>query len=268
MGTVILYTLRESFHRRMGIVMFVLALLVAGVFLWAIRFEAQPDGSVMTLMGGRREGPAEKVMPAVLQQQLQFASGPWLILGIFAAAPLLTSFLEKGWAEMQFSKGIPRWQMFLGRYLGALGVFAGSVLLLVAVPVLYAWVGAGVSPGRIWMAMGILLFSYAAILAMIAAVSMALPNPAIPIMLGFLQTILSALLAQRKTVLYDVITAKWAQWLIDWAYRILPKTSELGRLAGRYYNVGEVEWWPVWSSGLFLVGAVGLGIWLLHRKSF
>jgi len=268
MGTVLWFALRESFHRRMALVLLALSLIIVGVFFWGARFETQPGGNVMVILAGRLEGRADKVIPTLLQQHLMFISGPWFILGIFAGAPLLTSFLEKGWAEMQFSKGIGRWQLFLGRYLAALALFAASMFLLVGVPALYAWIAAGVPPGRLWLAMAIVLFSFAAVLAMLAAVAMAVPNPAIPIMLGFVQTILSAVLAERQAMLYEVITAKWAQWLIDWAYRILPKTTELGGLAISYYRGGTVVWWPVWSTGAFIVAVLGLGIWGLHRKSF
>jgi ABC-type uncharacterized transport system permease subunit len=56
---------------------------------------------------------------------------------------------------------------------------------------------------------------------------------------------------------------------MDWVYRILPKNHELLGLAVNYLHTGTIEsWWAVWSSALFVAGALGLSAWLLHRKSF
>jgi len=57
--------------------------------------------------------------------------------------------------------------------------------------------------------------------------------------------------------------------IFDWMYRILPKCYELSDLSTYYIDNGNIaNWWPVWSTAAFLVGVMGLTMWLLHRKSF
>ena len=57
--------------------------------------------------------------------------------------------------------------------------------------------------------------------------------------------------------------------VVDWAYRILPKSSELVDICASYVQGGKiVSWWPLWSTGLFTLAVLGLTLWLLERKSF
>jgi hypothetical protein len=107
------------------------------------------------------------------------------------------------------------------------------------------------------------------LLALMALVAVKHGSPALPIMSAFLMLILSPGLGQRKALLYNMITARWAQWLLDWVYRILPKHYELMELALKYVRGGTLDsWWPVWSSALFLGGCLGLAHWLFYRRSF
>lgn len=269
MGAVFLFTLRESLNRRTGLVLVAVGTLVAIIFVWMISFQPQPDGSIMVYIRGKAEADPARVAQSTLPIQIQTTAGLWVILGMFAAAPLLTSHLEKGWADLLFSKGIARWQILLARYAGALGVFVGSLVLLDGIPALHFWIGGGITPWRFFTAIGIVVFSFATLLSLLAVVSVVQPSPAMPIVVGFVQTFISAMLAGRKELLYDVITFKWGQWLIDLMYYVLPKTSELQRLALTYYRNGQISsWQPIWSSALFMVGALGLAYWLLRRKNF
>ena len=65
------------------------------------------------------------------------------------------------------------------------------------------------------------------------------------------------------------MTQVLARGAVDWAYRILPKCSELQDLCASFIQSGKIaSWWPVWSTGVFTLVVVGLTLWLLHRKSF
>ena len=80
--------------------------------------------------------------------------------------------------------------------------------------------------------------------------------------------ILSPFLARRDTTFYRMFNWKGSRWLIDWVYRILPKTSEIAGQALTYIQDHKIEsWWPFWSTGVFIVVTMGLTIWMLHRKN-
>jgi hypothetical protein len=58
-------------------------------------------------------------------------------------------------------------------------------------------------------------------------------------------------------------------WSLDWMYRIMPKHSELHDAAMLYLkNQTWHEWWPVWSTALFIVAALALAIAQFQRKAF
>ena len=270
MGAVIRDTLRESVNRRMGLVLIVFSALVPLILISLIRIEHAGGGKLEVAMKGFHSLPPEIFALSTFMGLLITANGFWVFLGIFAVAPLLMTFLEKGRADLVISKGTPRWQLFLGHYLGTYALFAGTVFLMAVVPALYLWARTGVSIRQFLIAVCISVFTFSTVLAMMSVAAMGSSHPALPIILAFVYTMFAPMLAQRKIVFYqDVITSKWGQWILDWVYRILPKTSELVMASRKYLNAGVVDsWWPIWSTALFVAGALAVACWMLHRKSF
>lgn len=268
MGTIFLHTLRESMNRRFGLALLVAPALIVAMVLWWVRFKTQPGGVVMANVGTHAVGRAATFVPSMCGNLLQMSNSVMLFLAIFATAPLLTAFLEKGWIELLLSKGVARWKILLGRYAGALVLFLATLLVLDLIPALYFWARAGVAPGRFSVALLFVLLSFATVLATMALGAVLHGHAALPIMVAFLQVMVSAVLADRKRM-YAVITAKWAQWLLDWAYRILPKNHELAQLGASYLRSGTInEWGFVWTSALFMAGTLGLAFWWFYRKSY
>ena len=239
MGTVFFYTVREALSRLMGLVLVLVSAVAAGAYIYTVEFQRAPDGTLLMSSPAHLWEPAATAALWKFEVLFQQTGGLWFFLGIFATASLLTSYLEKGWAEMLFSKGVTRAQMLLGRYFGALGLFFLAVVALDLPPAAYLWIRAGVSPKPFLVSLALLLLSFA------------------------------ALLAQRDLRLYDVITWKWAQTVVDWVYRILPKIREVEEIGLAFIRTGHLEnWWPIWSTALFLVGALGAAYGLLRRKDF
>lgn len=267
MLTVVWHTLRESIHRRMGLVLLVFSIVLPSVMFAIARFETQPDGSIFVRTGRFLHRDVAAFVNNALTGLLNFTAGAWLFLGMFAAAPLLASYLEKGSSDLLLSKGVPRWQFFFGRFLGVLAVFVLAIAVMDAGSAAYLWMRTGVGPGRFLVALLFPLLSFVAYLAMMALISLSQSNAAVLIMVAFLQATFSAILYNRNQ-LFTFITWAWARTTIDWLYRILPKNSELDRMANTYFATGNFDWWPIWSTGVFIVAALGLSFWLLHRKSF
>ena len=267
MLTVIWHTLRESIHRRMGLVLLVCSVFLPALIFTVSRFETRADGSVVALTGPFQHPSIQTFANDTYQSLLQFTSGVWLFLGMFAAGPLLVSYLEKGSPDLLFSKGVARWEFFLGRLIGVLGLYALAIAVMDGGSALYLWSRTGVSPQRFLLALLFPLLSFAAYLAVMGLVSLAQPNAGVLIMVAFVQATISAILATR-TRLFVLIHWAWAQTTLNWLYRILPKNSELDRLAVSYFTQGTYEWWPIWSTGAFIAAALGVCFWFLHRKSF
>jgi ABC-type transport system involved in multi-copper enzyme maturation permease subunit len=269
MGTVFAYTVRESLRRLMGIIVVSVSLLVALVIpLFFLQFRRAADGS-LELYQNQAFGwePVATGVLWIYDNLFRATAGLWFFLGVFACAPLLTSYLEKGWAELLFSKGVTRAQILLGRYLGAFATFFVVAAALNLPPALYLWMRAGVAPGRFLVSLSLLLFSFATLLALMVLVATIYPHPAMPIMAGFLQIFFSVLLAGRDFRLFDVVKWPWAQAAITWVYRILPKQRELEEIGLKFIRTGQIEnWWPIWSSALFLFAALAVSILILRRR--
>lgn len=270
MGAIIRDTILESIHRKMGLALILFSLLVPVILIGMIRLEHTPKGEVEVAMIGFHSLPPEVFALSTFMGLLDLLNSWWAILGVFAITPLLMSYMEKGRAELVIAKGTPRWKLCLGRYLGSVVLFATLVFFMAVVPAVYLWARTGVSIRQFLIASCLSAFTFGVLLSLISILAMGATHPAIPIIFAFVFNMFVPQLAQRKAVFYqDIITSQWGQWLLDWVYRILPKTSELVVASRKYLNAGVLDsWWPIWSSALFVVGALALSCWLLHKKSF
>ena len=158
-------TLRESISRRMGVVLLAFAAIVPTILLSLIRVQHVANGKIEVAMLDFHSLPPEIFALSTFMGLLSTANGFWVILGVFAVAPLLMSFLEKGRADLVVSKGTPRWQIFLGHYLGAYALYLGTVFLMAVVPALYLWARTGVSIRQFLIAICISVFTFATVLA-------------------------------------------------------------------------------------------------------
>ncbi len=105
-----LNSLNESINRRMALVAFGLAIILAIVFNWGVHLK--PIGTdFMVVLGNRPMGPASLAVPALFASEAKFTGFIWLVVGIFAAVPVIASTLDKGWLELTFSKGTARWRI-------------------------------------------------------------------------------------------------------------------------------------------------------------
>ena len=271
MGNILVHTLKESIHRRVALALIVVAVLIMVAEVGFTHFQTNEKGELMVYRFGAKTGIAAKtyVVTEARYESLGILSGMWVMLGLFAATPLLTSYMEKGWVELLLSKGTPRWKIFLGRYTGAAALFIFTALLMSVIPLTYFSLRAGVPLKPFFAAVGIVFVSFLGSLALLALVSTAQANTALLVIVVFLEKMIASMLALRKQLLYGLITAKWAQWSLDWLYRILPKHPDLEHMARNYATSGAWEsWFPIWTTAVFILVASAWGLWRFERKAF
>lgn len=268
MITVFLRAFPELVSRRIGMVLLGMALLMPALHIygWTRSLERLPDGSFV-VHAGPQPMPIHDFLRDDLRMQLDFAHTFWVLLAVFATATALTTFLERGWAEMIFAKGVRRWEVLLGRYLAALFAFALALFFIAGVPALYVWGTTGITQFRFFAGLGLALLSFASLLALMALVGVLQPNSALLVMVGFVQFTFARFLATRED-LYVLIQWEWLKTLLDWLYYVLPKNMDLQRMATTYLAKGTFEsWWPVWSTAVFALAALALAGILLQRKN-
>lgn len=264
-----LNSLRESVNRRVALVLFGVAILVALAFNLVVHLRTLAGGATTIAIGTQTPAPSAIAVPAVLESELHATGSLWLLLAIFAAAPLLTATVEKGWLELLFSKGTSRWRIFLGRFLGGLTLYAVTLVLATWPVAARLWWKTGIGTWQISVALLIQTFSFAALLSVAALVTLPQKGVALPVVASAAILLLAPTLAKRQETYYQIFSSHFARGVVDWAYRILPKCSELEDLCASFIQSGKItSWWPVWSTGVFTLAMVGLTLWLLHRKSF
>jgi ABC-type transport system involved in multi-copper enzyme maturation permease subunit len=262
-----IFALRDSFNRRMALVLTGLSVVLAIVFIWIVKVKFL-RGPVVFL-GPRMFWAADRGVPSVLTIVMEFTSGVlWILLAILAAAPVLSSTLEKGWVELTLSKGTSRWQILLGSYFAGVTMYFTAVVVAITPIAFYLWWQTKVSSWPLSVSILLQTLSFAALLAIAAFATLPRLGAVLPILFAMAVYIVSAILAQRERMLYQFLTSRWSHVILDGLYRILPKTSELSGTAARYIQgEGITSWWPLWSTGIFIVGTLSLTAWLLHRKS-
>jgi ABC-type transport system involved in multi-copper enzyme maturation permease subunit len=268
MLTVLKHTLIESIHKRMALALLVISVLIFSFTLYFFRLQTQPDGKVLVFtQGGKASQPAEGFVREYLASTLMTTAGPWTLLGIFALAPLLSSYLETGMAGLLFTKALARWQIFLGRVGGAFTLFVATLVVLDGLPSIYFWLRTGVSSKPFLIAVSILALSFLSIVATMALVTLQRRGPAPAIIIAFLQITLSGVLAERAMIL-RMFNAKWFAKSLDYAYYVLPKNSDLTRAAQSYMTTGHItNLMPLWSTALFTAVVLAFSIFQLQRKS-
>jgi ABC-type transport system involved in multi-copper enzyme maturation permease subunit len=266
-------SLDEATSRRVAYVIFGLALLVAVVFNMIVHTRRLPNsGPLVVAVGSLSFDAPAFAVPAVLNAELRATGSLWFMLVIFAAAPLLTAGLEKGWLDLTFSKGTPRWKIFLGRFLAGVTLYSLTVLVSTAPLAIRLWWVTGIPTWQLGIALLIQSLSFAAVFSLCALAALPQKGVALPIVGAVGLVILSTPLAHRQEIFFQLISSKTVHIALDWAYRILPKCSELENVGAALFQTGHlaasVWWWPVWSTAAFALGTLGLSLWILQRKSF
>lgn len=270
MWTVFVHTLKESIHRRIALALIVVAVLFFGVQIGFTHFSHDARGELVVTHGSSSTAIAARtfVTTDVFPTSIVLLSNLWVLLTLLAGASLLTSYTEKGWAELLLSKGTPRWQVFGGRYCGAIGLFIITAFVMNVLSAVYFALRAGVPLGPYFLALSFILISFLGGLSLMVLVSTSQPNAGLLVLVAFLESIVSNLLASREQ-LTKSIPWKSVVWVIDWMYRILPKHQELSAMATRYNQSHTVSaWFPLWTTAIFIVATTAWSFWRFERKAF
>ncbi len=263
-------TFREAFARRIfwGFFGCCSALLLFLIFI--LRVDVV-QGALATVSIFGNSLPSANVENLVEQTQsviamvLYFAG---MALSVFASAGLVSAVFEPGRIELLLSKPVSRTHLLLGRYAGNVAVVAANILYLVVC----SWIIFGIKTG-VWGA-GFLIsslctiFVFSVLLAVIVLVGVIWDSAAVAIMVTFAIMIITPILAQKATI-ERLLSSEWSRDVVRVLYYTLPKISEISVIIRHLILNQPVEsWMPVWSTALFGVGVLSLGIWRFNKRSF
>jgi ABC-type transport system involved in multi-copper enzyme maturation permease subunit len=263
-------TFREAFARRIfwGFFGCCSALLLFLMFIMRIDVV---QGAIATVTIFGRSTPSADVQNLVQQTQsviamiLYFAG---MALSVFASAGLVAAVFEPGRIELLLSKPVSRTHLLLGRYVGNVLVVAANIIYLVAGSWIIFGVKTSVWGGGFLVSSLCTIFIFSVLLAVLVLVGVLWDSSAVAIMVTFAIMIVTPILAQKATI-ERLLSSEWSRVVVRVLYYVLPKTSDVSVIIRHMILNQPVEsWMPVWSTALFGVVVLGLGLCRFQRRSF
>ncbi|HVO72906.1 MAG TPA: ABC transporter permease subunit [Ignavibacteriaceae bacterium] len=269
MMLMILYTLRESFARKVFIFFFGLSCL--SILITAIIFSLVDQAQILQSFLSKGNIGAGNVVMIIELGIVSPLASIGLLLSIFSASSFIPVLLEKGNIDLFLSKPISRTQLIMGKYLGGLLV----VLLNVVFLVLGIWIIISLkfsywNPSFLWT-IAVITFTFAVLYSLILFFGIITKGSLLGMMSAyFIFIILSPLLLFFKDQLNVLIKSDFIKKAFEILYYIIPKTQEL--MAKINYEIargqGISDFQPVISSFLFLILMLFFSILLFQKKDF
>lgn len=263
-------TFREAFARRIFWGLFGCCTLLLLFLTFILRIDVVA-GALATVSIFGNTLPSTNVQNLVQQTQSVIAMVLYFVgmaLAIFASAGLVAAMFEPGRIELLLSKPVSRTHLLLGRYVGNVLVVAANIIYLVGGSWLIFGVKTDVWGTGFLISSLFTIFIFSTMLAIIVLVGVLWDSGAVAIMISFATAIISIIVAQRVT-LERLLTAEWSRDVVRVLYYTLPKASDVSVIIRRLILNQPIEsWMPVWSTAIFAVVILSLGIWRFNRRTF
>lgn len=264
-------SLWESIHHRVGLALLVVSGFVGTLQMMLVRVTTASDGTMLVHLAGGdpRPSPAAEYLSDYARFTVEISSFLWVVFAVFATAPLLATFLQKGWVELVMSKGISRAQLLVGRFLGGALLFTATIVLMGVLPVLELALLTGADPRRALAALALPVVSFSSMFAVLSAIAIVQPNAALLGIAGFCQLALSSGLAMRDELFELLAVPRWLGFPLDLLYVVLPRHAELGNCAVAFAAGEPFQGGAALAASLgLLVVWLGVAVGLLSRRSF
>ena len=216
--------------------------------------------------------PEEQILTAIRGLQAGLAGGLFtgiILFGIFATAGVIPDALEKGTVDLYLSKPIARWELLLGKYLGAVAAIFMNVLYFM----IGAWLIFGLKchlwDFHILLATLTITFMFACLYAIVAFLAVMTRNTAVSIILVYLYLfVIGPLLQNREATFYLISENTVYRGIVDGFYYIFPQLDAMRAGGAKQLLAQEMDWKPfvqslLSASAFFFGGAV-----LLKRRDF
>lgn len=268
---------REAWARRASIVLgiIVLALLLLFAFGVSVRpVEAQPELITVRLFGVEvRELPIPKATFAdAIELSALGLANPWgIFLGLFITIGLFSGTFTRGRIDLVLSKPIARWELYLARYLGGI-VLVGATTMLFCVGVWgLLWLKVSIAdPGLLWAGL-VVVFLFAVLYSFSALIALVTEGAGIPLVATLVLWGMAVSMYYSRDALRQLSPLLGS--IADALYYLLPKTNDLGAIATRLVAAEQIisdvsVGFAFWTSGLFAVAMLAVGIYLFSRRDY
>ena len=268
------YTFRELIARATLIVLAAMSTLILLFSLLAFSVRTTDEGTIVRLFGNDIS-PAltgEALEQFVASMQSGFSGGLFLgviLFGVLATAGAIPDMLERGTVDLYLSKPIPRWQLLLGKFLGAVAVVFANIFYFIGALWLISGLRLGVWNTPFLSSAIALTLVFACLYAVIVFMSVLTRTTAIAILTAFLLIVLvEPILAGRETSLYLLSESQIFRGVLDGIAYVLPQLSGARVAIARHIVSQPVEWGPLAQCLASGAGFFALGAWIFHRRDY
>jgi ABC-type transport system involved in multi-copper enzyme maturation permease subunit len=267
-------TVREVFAKATLLFLAGLSTVILLGLALSLGFQTGDDGTTLLLLGQPTGPPvpAERIAELVAVFQMSLAGGlmtGMLLFGVFATAGIVPDMLEKGIVDLYLSKPLARWQLLLGKYLGAVFVMLlNAVYFTLGLWLIFGFKAAVWSPALLLSSLEI-TFIFGALYALVLFFGVISRNMAIAIIGGYLYLfIVGGLLEYRETGLYRMSENVVYRRIVDGFYYLLPQLSAMQQQLTQQILQKQTNWMPFVQSLLSSALIFCAGALALRRKDF
>jgi ABC-type transport system involved in multi-copper enzyme maturation permease subunit len=198
-----------------------------------------------------------------------------ILLSVFATASLVPRMVEKGTIDLLLSKPISRPALFLSRYLGAWLVTAATLVYLVGGLGAILALKTGVWNGGFLLSGLVIAIYFGCLLAFLVLAGVVLRSTTTSIMVAALVYVVSLGVAAPHAnadwplLITSHVWRALSQGLVEALYHALPRTYDIGQLAGALIlHQGTVAWGPLLGSMASGGAALALATVYFMRKDY
>jgi len=268
------HTIRELLFRVTLLILTGISTLIIIVILLSISSAESADGVAITLFSQPigLPVPIDQLEQAVHFVQRSLTGGLYtgiVLFGIIATAGLIPETMEKGLIDIYLSKPLARWQLVLGRILGAVTIIFANALYFVG----FIWLIFGLKLG-IWnlnflLAPVLLTLVFLCLYTISVLLGILVRNAVVPILcVLFYQVVVAGFLENREYSLYLLSENVVYRTIVDGFYYALPQTRAL-QLSNEQFIVHQsLMWGPVAQSIVVSCVLLGACLWIFQRKDF
>ncbi|HMS65989.1 MAG TPA: ABC transporter permease subunit [Ignavibacteria bacterium] len=266
--TLMLSTFREAVAKKIFLGFFAISTLIILIFLFLINVD-----SVEGMVNMMESSGEESIKQLVIGFEVAMINISYLLIITFcfiSVASFIPSMLEKGNIDLLLSKPVSRTKIIIAKFLGgvlliflSLVYLIGSVWLILSlksgfwhIPFLYS---------IFWLTL-----SFAVIYSLIILIGLISQSSILSIIVSlFLVFIICPILAVREEVIFSLITNSAAQFVINFLYYVLPKTSDINKISADMINGEPIKsYMPVYSSVLFMLTALSVSVLYFKKKDY
>lgn len=250
------YTLRELASKATLYVLAGISTIIIIFMLLGLSSQVTGDSTVATMFGipVTPPMPVNDIEKLIRLLEVGLADGLFsgiVIFGVIATAGIIPSIMDRGTIDLYLSKPIARWELLLGKSLGAVAVVFLNILYFLGAMWLIVGIKIGIWNAHLIWAVFQLTFLFACLFCLVLLLGVVSRSSALPILGAFLYLlVVGAILEHREQSLYRISENVIYRGILDGLYYLLPQLSALKKSVSDQIMGNAFDWKPFVQSAL------------------